>query len=109
MSIAVLILAAIVAVVALVVLLVAAQRRDAPAPPERFSQALRRRIVLHTQSGHSIDGILLGLYADGLCVTAAKFLRPGEGPVPLDGDQIVPWSSVDWIQELPHDAGATVE
>ncbi len=76
------------------------RKRDEPL--QRFEQAVKRRVVLHSKAGHSVDGVLSGVYADGVCVTDAAFMRPGEPDVPLEGAQIMPWQSIEWIQELGH-------
>lgn len=73
-------------------------------PEQRFKKAVRRHVVIHTTAGFSLDGVLSGLYADGVCVSAATFLRSnGEPPVPLDGEQIIPWVKIEWIQEIGPD------
>jgi len=72
----------------------------------RFNRARKRRVVVHTRQGHSIDGILTGIYADAIVVEAATFIRTDDTSVPLDGAQIVPWSSLEWVQEVPAGAGA---
>jgi len=80
-------------------------------PKKRFHQAVRRRVVVHLSSGHSIGGVLRGIYADGLEVDAAFYVRADEYDTPLDGSQVIPWQSVAWIQELsePVRAGSPVE
>jgi hypothetical protein len=70
----------------------------------RFRQAVRHRIVCHTVDGYSLEGVLSGLYADGLVVGTATFVRVGEPDTPLDGEQLIPWRSVSWIQELGESA-----
>lgn len=72
----------------------------------RYGESLRRRVVVHTRGGHSIDGILAGVYADTVVVSHAHFVRPGDTPVPLEGDQLIPWQTVEWTQEVAADAGA---
>jgi hypothetical protein len=69
-------------------------------PRQRFQQAVRKRVVVHTHSGHSLDGVLAGLYSDGVALEHATFLRSGEPSIPLEGAQLVPWQGVDWVQEL---------
>lgn len=68
----------------------------------RFDRAVRKHVVVHTRGGHTIDGILGSVYADGIVVREAMYVRPGDRDVPLDGAQIVPWDSIEWVQELPH-------
>jgi len=66
----------------------------------RYKQALRRHVVLHLREGYSLDGVLAGIYADGVQLDTAKFIRAEESDVSLDGVQIVPWESISWVQEL---------
>ena len=66
----------------------------------RFKKALRKRVVVHLVEGYSLDGVLHGLYADGVELGAATFVRAEDYDVPLDGVQIIPWKSIVWIQEL---------
>lgn len=84
-----------------------AKLRAAHVPRQRFEDALRRRVIVHTRGGHSIDGILTGLYPDAVAVEHATYLRTGDPSVPLDGTQLIPWGQVTWAQELPADAGST--
>jgi len=62
--------------------------------------AVRRHVVLHLREGHSLDGVLAGIYADGVELTSATFLRTDSADTPLDGAQLVPWDAISWIQEL---------
>jgi len=66
----------------------------------RFQQAVRKHVIVHTHGGRSLDGVLAGLYSDGIALEHAIFLRSGEPDVPLDGAQLLTWASIDWIQEL---------
>lgn len=66
----------------------------------RFKALTKRRVVLHLKEGVSLDGILHGLYADGVELGAATFIRADDYDVPLDGQQVIPWGSILWVQEL---------
>ena len=68
--------------------------------PKRFRQAVRRHVVVHLAEGVSLDGILAGVYADGVMLEAASYIRANDYDTPLDGAQIIPWQNVLWIQEL---------
>lgn len=69
-------------------------------PPTRFQMAVKRRVIVHLHAGFSLDGILAGLYADGVTLDAASYVRADEHDTPLDGVQIIPWQSIAWVQEL---------
>ena len=71
----------------------------------RFRRAVRRHVVLHLREGYSLDGVLAGIYADGVQLDGAKFIRAESADVSLDGVQLVPWDSLSWIQELTDVAG----
>ena len=76
----------------------------------RFKQAVRRHVTVHLQGELSIDGVLAGIYADGVQLDAARYLRTDDYDVPLEGVQLIPWSSILWVQELSDArAGAPVE
>lgn len=66
----------------------------------RFERAVRRRVIVHTRDGYSLDGVLHGLYADGVELGDATFIRTDDSDVALDGTQIIPWRSISWVQEL---------
>lgn len=67
----------------------------------RFRRAIRRRVIVHLVEGYSLDGVLGGIYADGLELGSASYVRVDEEyDTPLDGVQIIPWHAVSWIQEL---------
>ena len=55
---------------------------------------------MHMTAGASLDGVLGGIYADGVQLEAATYIRADDYDVPLDGTQIIPWQSIIWIQEL---------
>lgn len=91
----------LLAVIAAVLVPCAIAQLLARRPRRRFRRAVRKRVVVHTNQGYSIDGVLSGLYADGMSVENASLIRSnGEPDVPLGGAQILPWESVEWVQEL---------
>jgi hypothetical protein len=71
----------------------------------RFKQTVRKHVVLHLREGYSLDGVLAGIYADGVQLDGAKFVRAESADVALDGVQLVPWESLSWVQELIDVAG----
>lgn len=66
----------------------------------RLGSLTRRHVILHLRDGYSLDGVLARLYADGVELQSAKFIRADDYDTPLDGVQIVPWQSISWVQEL---------
>lgn len=66
----------------------------------RFERMTRRRVVVHLIEGVSLDGILGGVYADGVMLEAATYIRVEDSDVALDGKQVIPWQTILWIQEL---------
>lgn len=55
-------------------------------------------VIVHLKSGRSLRGVLDATPVDVLVLTNVDLLDP-RGEVALDGRQIVPRESVDWIQE----------
>ena len=66
----------------------------------RFRMAVKRRVIVHLTEGASLDGVLGGVYADGVLLEAASWIRADDYDTPLDGVQIIPWSTVLFVQEL---------
>lgn len=71
-----------------------------PTYTSRFDAMIRRHVVVHFNEGYTLDGVLAGLYADGVELEAAKFVRTDEYDTPLDGVQVIPWTAIAWVQEL---------
>lgn len=69
-------------------------------PEQRFKRSVRKHVIVHTRDGYSLDGVLHGLYADGVELGDATFIRTDDSDTPLDGTQIIPWVSISWVQEL---------
>lgn len=95
--VSVLISVLVVAVVAAIIWDVLGGRKRANS---RFAASVLRHVIVHTTEGYSIGGVLVGLYADGIEMRNARFIRADEYDTPLDGVQIIPWTSVAWMQEL---------
>lgn len=66
----------------------------------RFKQAVKRHVIVHLTEGASLDGVLGGVYADGLMLEAASWIRADDYDTPLDGVQIIPWQTIVFVQEL---------
>ena len=49
---------------------------------------------MHLTEGVSLDGVLGGVYADGVMLEAASYIRANDYDTPLDGVQIIPWQTI---------------
>lgn len=58
----------------------------------------RRRVLVHTRDGQTLDGQLARVDRDGLVLAPASL---ADGPHDLDGDVFVPRDRVAWMQQ-PH-------
>lgn len=65
-----------------------------------INRLVKRSVVVHTSTGASIRGVLVGVYRDSLVLAHAIYLDQG-GNVDVDGEAVVPRSNVSWIQTLP--------
>lgn len=69
-------------------------------PRRRFKQTVSRHVIVHLREGISLDGVLHGVYADGVELGSATFLKADDYDTPLSGAQIIPWATVLWVQEV---------
>lgn len=60
---------------------------------------VRRSVVIHTTSGESVRGVLVGAYRDCLVLSHAAFLGSDsiEG---IDGEAVIPRERIAWLQTL---------
>lgn len=58
-----------------------------------------RRVVVHTRSDESIEGLIKTVAKDGLVLTAAKVYREGP-PAAAAGEVYIPHDNVAFIQRL---------
>lgn len=58
---------------------------------------VRQRVIVHTKTGHSIGGILVGEFTDCLRLEEPKYL--GEN-ADLSGEAVVLRSDISWLQVL---------
>lgn len=57
----------------------------------------KRRVVVHTKEGTSLQGVLVGSYADCFALREAKYLSENAD---LGGEAVVLKANVDWVQAL---------
>ena len=63
----------------------------------------RHEIVVHTITGASLRGVLVGVYSDCIVLTHGAWLGT-DTTESVDGDIVVPREKVGWIQKLPGSA-----
>ena len=65
-----------------------------------LSSRLRERFVVTTKTGVSFVGVLYSFDSTALVLKDALAVGAGEdkSDVPLDGEQLVPWDNVDFMQ-----------
>ena len=61
---------------------------------------MKSTVTLHTRDGHSIRGVLLGVYRDALVLTSATYLHES-GEEKLTGEVVVPYENVGFLQQEP--------
>lgn len=62
-----------------------------------LEEVVRRRLLVHTRDGQTLDGQLARVDADGLVLSPAKL----EGEYDLGGEVWVPRERVGWAQHPP--------
>jgi len=67
-------------------------------PVEWIESVLRKRIIVHLQSGQTIEGSLTATMEDGLILRAASLLEPGGQRTPMAGETFVPRENVAFAQ-----------
>lgn len=75
---------------------------------KRLPQAVLKRVAVHTRDGHTLEGVLLGVYSDAVSLAHVTYVRAeDQSRVVIEGDTLIPTSNLSFIQELaPHDPGA---
>ena len=74
---------------------------------ERLGDAVLKRVVAHTRDGHSMEGVLLGVYADAVSLCHVTYIRAeDQSRVSVEGDVVIPLENLSFLQEFTHDAGA---
>lgn len=60
---------------------------------------VKDRVVLHTTDGHSIRGVVIGVYRDSIVLGHTAYLDEAR-EAGLEGDVLVPREKIAWIQRL---------
>lgn len=80
--------------------------RDVPEWYTRPVRWLRRqflqRVLVHSSTGQTFEGLLAGSARDGLVLRAVTLLDDGGGKVPLSGEIFVPREKVLFLQRIGH-------
>lgn len=72
-----------------------------------LSRRTKRRVVVQTKDGNSIDGLLWKTARDGIVLFDARYVGDSS-PVPLDGLTYVPKANVSFLQVVvPEIRGAS--
>lgn len=102
---AILIIACVCA--AALVVLAGLQVADRVRRPRALERRLRHTLLVHRIGLPSVRGVLVEETPDGLVLRRAEYLlepehrgEPAPDPVPLDGDTVVRWETVDCVQDL---------
>lgn len=74
----------------------------------RLNAMIGHQVVVHTRDGRSVQGVLVGVWADAIELRAAAVLIHSGDRVPLDGQTLVPVERVEWYQALPPAAAHTL-
>lgn len=67
-----------------------------------ITQLKANTVVVHTRSGDSVRGILIGVFKDSLVIAHATLLQ-GDTTTNIDGEVVVPRDQVAWLQTLTAD------
>ena len=65
-----------------------------------LNRLVRDTIVVHTTTGASLRGVLVGVYSDCVVLSHGTFLG-GDTNETVDGNVVIPRDKVGWIQRLP--------
>jgi hypothetical protein len=92
---------------ALIAMQAALSVRDRLRPHGMLRERMRRTLIVHRVGLPSIRGVLVDEQPEGLVLRRAEYLVEPEhrgedtpDPVPLDGDTLVRWESVDCVQDV---------
>lgn len=81
--------------------LLSSRQRDDPPPAEEahgswLDGVTRRRVLVHTRDGQTIDGQLARVDRDGVVLAPATL---ADGPHDLAGEVFVPQERIAWLQQ----------
>lgn len=62
------------------------------------SYPCRETVIVNLKSGKAFRGVLWQRTGGFLVLKAAELLRPREAPVAIDGDTLVPFADVEFMQ-----------
>lgn len=66
----------------------------------RYINQLRAlTVVVHTTTGQSLRGVMVGTYKDSVVLAHVDFLV-GDTTTNIDGDAVIPRERIAWIQTL---------
>lgn len=68
-----------------------------------LDRLVRDHVVVHTTTGASLRGVLVGVYRDCIVLTHVAYLGT-DTTENVDGDVVIPRDKVGWLQRL---AGST--
>lgn len=58
----------------------------------------RQTVIVNLKTGRSLRGVLWQRTAGFLVLKQAALLRPRESPLPMDGEVLVPFDDVEFMQ-----------
>lgn len=73
-------------------------RRAAEGPQEWLKRVSARKVLIHQTNDHSIEGLLVGVFDDGILLRSAAMLRSGADATPMGGDVFIPREKVALVQ-----------
>lgn len=65
-----------------------------------LNRLVRQTVVIHTTTGTSLRGVLIGVYQDCVVLHHATFLG-SDTTQDVDGEVVIPREQVGWLQRLP--------
>lgn len=63
-----------------------------------LAKATGRKLLVHQRNDATIEGLLVGVYQDGLLLRTAALLRSGANPTPMAGEVFIPRDQVALVQ-----------
>lgn len=77
---------------------------------KRYTALMGKVVQVNTRGEHSIEGVLVGVYADSIVLAHAHYVQAVDGTRQnIDGEQIIPNANVEWIQEFSREHRASVD
>ncbi len=63
-----------------------------------FKRVLKKRIVVHTRSDQSVEGVLMEQTRDGIILRASKLLGSEGKQTPMAGETFIPRENIAFAQ-----------